>query len=148
MVMVMVLLWMRLRYPNRYPDSFAAYDGIMPGQPLMASTQLSCHSQTVGIVNNITYCQITSLDERVRSATMTVRGGRVSDVWFSVKGVTIGDLVYHWGLPKRIRRDEHFLYLTWRHGLHAIVDPETPVRQFDFKLLIKALTLTNETPLS
>jgi hypothetical protein len=111
-------------YPYGYPDPFAPYEALMPGQPLPPEVDSHlCEIQfnVLGPYNSL-ICDLHPDDDHFLQIRIRVCQGIIQNVMFQARHVQIVDLVRRWGYPKGfgvIDRDERRYMFHWDSGLYA-----------------------------
>jgi hypothetical protein len=108
--MVGVLAGTILIYPGGYPDPFAPYDAIMPGQPIAALDDYSwCDPKHRSLAyNSITICPPFEI------VVAKFDSDTIQSVWFHTETLQVVDLVRHWGTPDSVHGEPERFTLCWR----------------------------------
>jgi hypothetical protein len=104
-------------------DPLAAFDPVMPGTPTEALSAFNCESaffySTVDVMRS--YCRIRPGDGPVVSVTVTGESDRITNLWFTLRGVQMVDLVNRWGRPTRARHVGNMYLVWWGESRYAVV---------------------------
>ncbi len=132
-----------LAYPGEYPDPFAPYEAMMPGQWAVASRELPCDFLIIYRFGDTVACELWPLEGPfVSVASNTYRGNFVRSS-FSADDLYVGDVIRHWGRPDLVVKFNHrSFYVLWAdQGLIGIIDPVGPVGRFSHLLPIENFTI-------
>jgi VCBS repeat-containing protein len=119
-----VLAGAELIFPGGYPDPFAAYDAIMPGQPSVALSDYACHTQYTPDTASQTICHIRSEDDLFRLVTVTVEDNTIRQLSFYIRGLQVVDVIRHWGPPTTHNWEGRSYILHWGNSMFAFVLPQ------------------------
>lgn len=139
---------MRLVYPGGYPDPFAPYAAIMPGQPSAVLSHYPCHfeKQLERSFEPI-LCRIRPKDGVFSEVVAHFQNDRIWQVEFKPEGLRVGDLVLHWGIPDLGQDDGGLIYIRWHGGtVYAVVSPDSQKRQYNYLLPVYSIILTQDEP--
>jgi hypothetical protein len=120
-----VLVAARIIYGNDYPNPFARYATIMPGQSMDIFTPNWCSSyeEYVVEVNMIRICHTYPDEAPVSSIRIYIRDHLIQNLTFQVKGLYIGDLVMLWGHPSIQSYYGETYYARWETGVYTVTVP-------------------------
>jgi hypothetical protein len=127
-----------------YPDLFAAYDAIMPGQTSAALSQYPCHFEKGQHDSEPTLCRIQPEDGIFSEVMVTFQSDdRIREVTFKPQVLRVGDLILRWGLPDIPTESREYVYLRWRaRGIYAVVSPDTHTRRFSAWLPVYSIIVS------
>lgn len=136
-----VVSGMRLAYRAEYPDPFAPYEMLMPGQPVTADSYRLCPPYVVPFMEGyMAQCHINPTDvSPFEWVIASVDNDYFQKIKFHAEGLSVGDLVRRWGRPAFVAGNEHYFYVRWEQGLFAIVEPGGRTGQFDYLLPVQHL---------
>ncbi len=132
---LVVLVGSALRYTGGYPDPFALYEAMMPGQSINSSELSPCRFQEMWLVRDmIGYCQLYPDASPFRLVTIKAQGDRVQRLSLRAYGLFYGDVVARWGMPDVVEpivteNEEMIIHARWRSGVYAITSPIDPAVQ-------------------
>jgi hypothetical protein len=136
-----VLAGTALAYPDGYPDPFAPYDEVMPGQPAKALEVYPCVSHvSLHGEGQHNLCYIWPEEAIFRSITATVCNEIILDLTFNVKNVQIVDLVELWGRPDTIDEVPRAYRLRWDEGIYAV---SSATERFTFQSFVVLVSISS-----
>jgi hypothetical protein len=104
-------------------DPLAAFESIMPGTSVEALSDFTCEGaffySTIDSMRS--YCRIRPGDGPVVSVTATGESARITNLWFTLRGVQMVHLVNRWGKPTRVRHAGNMYLVWWNDNIYAVV---------------------------
>jgi len=140
-----VLGGMRLANTGEYPDPFAPYEAIMPGQPVAALEQYPCQfEKALDREPEPSFCRIRPGEGVFSEVIVLFYNDKIWQVVFKTEVLRVGDLVQRWGYPDF--NDDNGVYFSLQgHGaMDAVIALRNPMRRFNFLLPVSSLVLTDE----
>ncbi len=140
-----------LVYPGGYPDPFAPYEAMMPGQTIGSSALSLCLFDNMLLVRDMTgYCQLHS-DNDALLVTIMVQFDVVQRLSFRGGHFQFGDLVKRWGRPTVIEtfatESQAVIFHTrWSSGIYAILTPAEPDGRLNYLAPVHYLSIEGEQP--
>jgi hypothetical protein len=107
--------------PQSYPNPFASYEAIMPGQPVSALRDFQCVPQYVPEYLKMSVCVIFPQDNHFQVITVTSRNQVITKIDFNVRRLRVADLISRWGNPDNIVKTRRDYVLRWNSGASASV---------------------------
>lgn len=145
---VAVLVGSRMTYPNEYPDPFAPYEAMMPGQEITVE-DVPCDFIIRREYDETTSCETYPKNEVFNSVTSSVSGSGFVQTVFSFNHVLVGDIIRHWGRPDSVERLGPNFVVSWgEHGLNGVIIPVRKVGQLSYMTSVATFTLIDHTPYS
>ena len=142
-----VLAGTRLAHPGDYPDLFAPYEAVMPGQ-LVTYSDYPCDRQATDHYLRTILCEIDSGSGPFISVSSNIFQDRFVRTVFVADDLHVGDVIWHWGRPDVVEKFNHqTFYLLWNdQGLVGFIDPAGPVGQFSYRLPVEYFTIGLNNP--
>ncbi len=118
-----------------YPDPFAPYEAIMPGQPTTALEHYPCQFERVyAMETEPTVCRL-RLNERIFDEVIVqFYGDKIWQVVFKPEGLHFGELVQRWGFPDIDAIYPHSVYMHWGETVYATISPIDTRRRSSYLL--------------
>jgi hypothetical protein len=126
---------MRLAYLGDYPDPFAPFESMMPGQSISALEVPPCSFQSIAGYDGIAIgCEIHPMDGPFVSVSSSISNGRFVYTSFSAHNLYFGDIVRHWGRPDVVVNYNHRSFqVIWKdQGLIGFIHPVGVAGQFNY----------------
>lgn len=144
---LMVLVGLNQIDAEGYPDPFAPYEAMMPGQWAVASS-LPCELKSVPAYVDIIDCQLQPVEGPFVSASSNVYNGRFAQISFSARDLSVGDIVRRWGRPDLVvKLNAGSFYARWiDQGLVGLIDPVGPFGRFSYMLPVEYFTIGLRQP--
>jgi hypothetical protein len=131
-------------YSGEYPDPFALYEGMMPGEWLEpGNPPCELHPET-GIQGTAFYCVLHSRDrEPIVSVSSNIFDHRFAHTVFVADDLYVGDIVRHWGQPDMVERvDYRSFNLIWTdQELMGFVYPVGQIGRFSYMMPVQNFTI-------
>jgi hypothetical protein len=104
-------------------DPFAAFESIQPGTTTEALNDFNCESAFFysTIESARSYCRIRPGDGPIVTVTVTGENNRITNLWYTLRGVPMVYLVNRWGRPTRVRHAGNMYLVWWGESLYAVV---------------------------
>jgi len=123
-------------YAKRYPDPFAPYEAIAPGQPVGALQSYYCRWQEQMMKFMMVYCEIAPHEGPFGKVMVfaSLREAEIQQLTFVAHELYLGDLMLHWGYPyvvETYRRDSFIV--RWRGGIYAYIAPVRANGQYSYQ---------------
>lgn len=114
----------RKTLPSKYTDPFAAYDEILPGQPIAALTAHNCGPLSVDLTSLVASvlpitCKIYESARAIPLITVIFERGVVQSLVFNVKGLQFADVIQRWGAPDILEKTPGFYIARWEEGVYV-----------------------------
>jgi hypothetical protein len=127
-----VLASMVVAFPGGYPDPFAPYALLVPGESRAILASYPCQPQWVPASLGMSVCHIDLGSENFSGVTVYTQNGTVQRVEFGIERLQVVDLARSWGRPDEIKRSRRqYILVWWGAGLLPLC---TARRQFSYQL--------------
>jgi hypothetical protein len=141
-VVIVTLTGTALIFPDGYPDPFAPYDAIMPGQSIKALENYPrCHLSPVifiyGIPGTQSACRIPLVDAPFYMIDVTADKDTIQSLWFGAEHLQVVDLVREWGTPDSVYKSQWQYTLCWRK--QRVFAVTAAAKRFTYQALIRTI---------
>jgi hypothetical protein len=131
---------MSLLYPDGYPDPFAHYAELLPGQPAAVLDTFACRREYPPPSLDTYLCGIHPEDALIFSRIQVlIYNDRIARITFYGSGLQVVDLIQHFGRPSSITVEEEHYILWWEDGTYALI-PIT-ARRYTYQLRVLFVTV-------
>jgi hypothetical protein len=136
---VLILVGMALAFPGGYPDPFAPYEGIMPGQPVQKLEVYGCHTESLESYLPSATCLLNYPEKTVfKGVQVFASEGIIWQITFFGGDLQVVDLIQHFGNPQTMSLKMASYTLGWDNRIFASVPLKA--RLFNHQLRVLSVT--------
>jgi hypothetical protein len=138
-VATLILVAAAVTYPNGYPDPFAPYEELRPGQSTEVLEKFDCRVMDSDYGPPNSRCAITPNDNIFERIEVISWDERLRYVVFYGETLQVVDLVRRWGKPDVITQIGFRFNLRWRGEIVAVAPMAAP--RFNHQLPVQSVII-------